>query len=52
MASKIYVNISWGNGLMPLGIKPLPQPMLMYSKLDLKEQMQWNFVEISDIFIK
>ena len=28
VATLIYVNIGWGNGLVPLGTKPLPQPVL------------------------
>ena len=30
MASKILVNIGSGNGLVPDGTKPLPEPMLTY----------------------
>ena len=28
MATKIWVNIGSGNGLLPDGTKPLPEPML------------------------
>ena len=28
MATEIYVNIGPGNGLLPEGTKPLPEPML------------------------
>ena len=30
MATKIWVNIGSGNGLVPTGIKPLPEPMLSF----------------------
>ena len=30
MATEIWVNIGSGNGLLPEGIKPLPDPMLTY----------------------
>ena len=30
MTTKIRVNIDVGNGLLPDGIKPLPEPMLTY----------------------
>ena len=30
MATKIWVNIGSGNGLLPDGTKPLPEPMLTY----------------------
>ena len=31
MMSEIYVNIGSGNGLVPDGTKPLPEPLLIYS---------------------
>ena len=34
MALYILVNIGWGNGLVPDGTKPLPQPMLPNHKVD------------------
>ena len=30
MATEIWVNIVSGNGLLPGGTKPLPEPMLIY----------------------
>ena len=30
MVTKIWVNIGSGNGLVPDGTKPLPEPMLTY----------------------
>ena len=30
MATEIWVNIGSGNGLLPDGTKPLPEPMLTY----------------------
>ena len=30
MATEIWVNIGSGNGLVPDGTKPLPEPMLTY----------------------
>ena len=30
MVSQNLVNIGWGNGLLPDGTKPLPEPMLIY----------------------
>ena len=30
LATLIWVNIGSGNGLLPDGTKPLPEPMLMY----------------------
>ena len=32
-SSLLYINIGWGNDLMPSGIKPLPQLMLTYRKI-------------------
>ena len=32
MATNIYANIGSGNGLLPDGTKPLPEPMLTYRK--------------------
>ena len=32
MATQILVNIGSGNGLLPDGTKPLPEPMLTYRK--------------------
>ena len=32
MATEIYVNIGTGNGLLPDGTKPLPEPMLTYDQ--------------------
>ena len=32
MATEIWVNIVSGNGLLPDGTKPLPEPMLTYHK--------------------
>ena len=32
MARAIWVNIGSGNGLMPDGTKPLPEPVLTYHK--------------------
>ena len=32
MATQILVNIGPGNGLLPDGTKPLPEPMLTYHK--------------------
>ena len=32
MATEIWVNIGSGNGLLPNGTKPLPEPMLTYHK--------------------
>ena len=30
MVAQIYVNIGSGNGLLPDGTKPLPEPVLTY----------------------
>ena len=30
MAAQIWVNIGSGNGLLPDGTKPLPEPLLTY----------------------
>ena len=32
MATEIWVNIGSGNGLVPDGTKPLPEPMFTYHK--------------------
>ena len=32
MVTEIWVNIGSGNGLLPDGTKPLPEPMLTYHK--------------------
>ena len=32
MATKIWVNIDSGNGLLPDSTKPLPEPMMTYHK--------------------
>ena len=34
MASRVFVKIGSGNGLMPNGTKPLPEPMLTYHQYD------------------
>ena len=34
MVTEIWVNISSGNGLLPDGTKPLPEPMLTYQYYD------------------
>ena len=36
MATEIWVNIGSGNGLLPDGTKPLPEPMLTYHQWGLK----------------
>ena len=33
MATKISFNIGLGNGLLPDGTKPLPEPMLTYHQV-------------------
>ena len=33
MVSEIWVNIGSGNGLLPDGTKPLPEPMLTYLQI-------------------
>ena len=33
MATEIWVNIGSGNGLLPDGTKPLPEPMLTFHNL-------------------
>ena len=33
MAPKNWVNIGAGNGLLPDGTKPLPEPMLIYHQM-------------------
>ena len=43
MASLTMVNIGSGNGLLPDGTKPLPEPILMYCQLDLQKKLQWKF---------
>ena len=35
MATEIWVNIGSGNGLMPDGTKPLPEPMLTNDQWDV-----------------
>ena len=35
LASRILVNIGSGNGLVPSGTKPLPEPMLIHYQLPL-----------------
>ena len=52
MSTKVWVNIGSGNGLMPDGTKPLPEPMLTYhSDIHLtaisQEMPQASFTEIS-----
>ena len=32
MATEIWINIGSGNGLLPDGTKPLPEPMLTYQQ--------------------
>ena len=39
MVSQISVNIGPGNGLVPDGTKPLPEPMLTYH--------QWGYVALT-----
>ena len=34
MVTEIWVNIGSGNDLLPDGIKPLPEPMLIHHKYD------------------
>ena len=38
VASYIWINIGTGNGLLPDGIKPLPETLLTYFQLDQQEQ--------------
>ena len=51
MVSKGHGHHSWGNGLVPDGTKPLPQPMLVYHLWDHQEYIHWKFNQISDISI-
>ena len=37
MVTEIWVNIGSGNGLLPDGTKPLPEPMLTYHQQDSVE---------------
>ena len=49
MATEIWVNIGSGNGLLPDGTKPLPEPMLTYEFVALassNEQFHSNFLKI------
>ena len=43
----IWVNIGSGNGLLPDGIKPLPEPMLTIIQGVLWHSPQRNFTEVS-----
>ena len=43
MATYIWVNIDSGNGLLPDGTKPLPEPMLTYHKYGPVTLSKGNF---------
>ena len=45
MVTEIWVNIGSGNGLLPNGTKPLPEPML--SKDIHLEEMLWEMSQPS-----
>ena len=62
MATEIWVNIGSGNGLLPDGTKPLPEPMLTYHPLrshgihmsvlsleDLKKPINKTRLKIADL---
>ena len=50
MASAILVNTGSGNGLLPDGIKPIPEPMMTP---DYWHQSQYNFpVNAGDTLVK
>ena len=46
MASEIWVNIGSGNGLLPGGTKPLPEPMLTNQQLDPVTFIWWQLHKI------
>ena len=43
MVSLVIVSIGSGDGLVPLGTKPLPDPMLIFCELNPKEQTLMKF---------
>ena len=43
MASWKFVNIGSGNGFVPYGTKPLPEPMLTYFQLNIEELISDKF---------
>ena len=47
MASQNFVNMGSGNGLVPNGTKPLPEPMLTFANNILRNTSNANSMEIS-----
>ena len=47
MATEIWVNIGSGNGLLPDGTKPLPEPMFTYRQWGPKTFTWKKFYEMS-----
>ena len=47
MAAEIWVNTGSGNGLLPDGTKPLPEPMLTYHQSGTVTFIGGQFQEIS-----
>ena len=47
----IWVNIGSGNGLLPDGTKPLPEPMLTYHQSGLVAFTQWQFHTKCSIYL-
>ena len=43
MATSVWVNIGSGNGLLPDGTKPLPEPMLTYHQLGRVAFTWWQY---------
>ena len=52
MVSWILVNIGSGNGLLPEGTKPLPEPVMSYCQLKSKVQTREISIKIQSIFVK
>ena len=44
MVIQIWLNIDSGNGLLPDGTKPLPEPMLIYHQWVLWYSREGNFI--------
>ena len=45
MVTKIWVNIGWGNGLLPGSTKPLAEPMLAYHH---RASLSYNKFSVND----
>ena len=48
MAPWVFVNIGSGNGLLPYGTKPLPEPMVTYQQYGHEDNFPVGNTEVVD----